>query len=201
MSSLDHTSSSIADSYARALLSLTEDAGCSDEVHDTLRDLVDGMNRDQALAVFMMSRSIDDDRRTDLLEQHFRGKMHDLLLNTLQVINRKGRCELIPLVYERYRLALEELRNEIDVYVTSAIELTDAIRADLIEAATRVAGRTARLIETVDPEILGGLIVRIGDEKLDSSVSRRLERIHDAFEQRASQEIHSGKRYYEGANA
>ena len=136
-----------------------------------------------------------------MMETHFRGKMPDLLLNALQIVNENDRCELIPLIYEQYRLALEELRNEIDVHVTSAVELTEGMRAQIATAATQVAGKTARLVEKVDPAILGGLVVRIGDDKLDSSVSRQLEQIRDVFEERASHEIHSGKAFFESAES
>ena len=61
----------------------------------------------------------------------------------------------------------------------------------------RYAGRTARLVEKVDPELLGGLVLKVGDQKIDSSLSRR---IHDAREglfERASQELHAEKSYFD----
>ncbi|MCB9851150.1 MAG: ATP synthase F1 subunit delta [Phycisphaerales bacterium] len=195
MAGFDHNSTSIADSYAKSLLELTEQARTTDSVVGAFRDFVEYIGRDTAFHDFLTSHAVDTDRRAAVLEKLFRGKLDDLLLSAVQVINRKGRCELIPLIYDRYRLAVEEVRNEVDVYVTSAVPLSDASRTQLTQAVTRVAGKTPRIVEQVDPNILGGLIVRIGDEKLDNSVARQLAAIAGKLDERTVQEIHSGREY------
>ncbi|HRX85307.1 MAG TPA: ATP synthase F1 subunit delta [Phycisphaerae bacterium] len=197
MATYDHGSQAIADSYAKTLLDLTQAAGTTGAVQEEFRAFAKLMETDAAFAEFMTSQSVDADRRALVLEKHFRGRMNDLLLSTLQVINRKGRTELIPLIFEQYRLAVEEVNNEVDVLVTSAVPLTDALRQRLAETATKVAGKTARLVETVDPAILGGLVVRIGDEKLDASVARHLQRLGNVLHERAVHEIHAGKAFVE----
>jgi F-type H+-transporting ATPase subunit delta len=201
MAEFDYGSYAVADSYARSLLELSEEAGASDEALAEFGELVSLMERDADFGGFMTSPAVDTDTRRDVLEKHFRGKLSDLLLNTLQVINRKDRAELIPLVYERYRLALEQVRNEVDVYVTAAVELSGALRKAIRHAASKITGKTARLVEKVDPGILGGLVVQIGDEKMDSSVLRQLQQIRRTLHERASQEIHSGKEYVESASS
>jgi F-type H+-transporting ATPase subunit delta len=197
MAKYDHGSAQIADSYAKTLLELTEGAGTTGDVVEEFREFVEFMQRDSDMAVFLTSRAIDTERRAAVMEKHFRGRMNDLLLNTLQVINRRGRGELIPLIYERYRLAVEDVRNEIDVHVTSAVPLNDALRQQLAEAAGRLAGKTPRLVEQVDPAIIGGLVVRVGDEKLDNSVARRLARLWTVLDERTTIEIHSGRAFFQ----
>lgn len=197
MANYDHGSQAIADSYAKTLLDLTEQAGTTDTAADEFRQFAELMERDAAFAEFLTSHSVDPDRRALVLEKHFRGRMNNLLLSTLQVINRKDRTALIPLIYEQYRLAVEEARNEVDVHVTSAVPLTDGLRQQLAETATKVAGKTARLVEKVDPAILGGLVVRIGDEKLDASVARHLQRLGGMLHERSVHEIHGGKAFVE----
>jgi F-type H+-transporting ATPase subunit delta len=197
MAKYDHGSTAIADSYAGTLLGLAEEAKNADTVITEFEDFVSFMEKDAVFGDFMTNPAVDADDRAAVLEKHFRGKYSDLLVNTLQVVNKKGRGELLPLIYERFRLKLEEVRNEVDVHVTSAVELNDALRDKVRHAAAGVAGRTPRLVEEVDPGILGGLVVRIGDKKLDSSVVNRLHQFRETLDERASREIHSGKAFFE----
>jgi len=199
MAGFDHNAESIADNYARTLLELSEEAQRSEAILSEFQDFVSLMEKDAAFGNFMVNPAVDADDRRELLEKHFRGKMDNLLLSALQVVNRRNRCELAPLICERYRLALEEARGEVDVYVTTAVELTSSLRDQITQAATAVAGKKARLIEQVDPDILGGLVVRIEDEKLDSSVARQLNRLHDMLAKRASQELHGDRSFVEMA--
>jgi F-type H+-transporting ATPase subunit delta len=195
MASYDHNSTAIADSYAKTLFELTEQAGTVDVVLNQFRDFVAYMQRDADFAGFMTSHAVDSDRRAEVLEKHFRGKLDDLLLSTLQVINRKGRGELVPLICDRFETVVETARNEVEVDVTSAVSLSDAARINLRETVGRVFGKTAKLVEHVDPAILGGLIVRVGDEKLDSSVVKRIAGLSNRLHERAIHEIHDGQAY------
>ena len=200
MAKLDHTYDAIADIYAGTLLQLSEAAGNSEKVQAELVELVELMDKVPTFGDFMLNPAIDADNRRAVLEKVFRGKLDDLSLDALQVINRKGRCEIVPLISERYRLQLEEVRDEVDVYVTSAAELPKKLRRKVQEAATRLAGKTARLVEKVDPEVLGGLVVRIRDQKIDASVFCQLGKLREALRERALHEIHGGKDYFQAAN-
>jgi F-type H+-transporting ATPase subunit delta len=198
MAEFDYTSVPIADSYATALLELAEQAGAAENVLAEMQAFVQLMRQDEGFGGFMSSLAVDPDERQAALEK-LRGRLSDLLLNTLQVINRKGRCPLIPLIAARLRLQLEDLRHEVDVRVTSAVDLTDELRTRLAKAVGRLVGLTPRLIETVDPAIGGGLIVRIGDDKRDGSLTGRLARLRATLIDRIALEIHSGRQYIDAA--
>jgi len=197
MATTDDTVIAIADSYAEALLGLSESQGNSDKILAELAELAAGFEQDEAVADFFSSPAVDDQARQAGLEKMFRGRLSDLLVDTLCVLNAKGRASIIPAVYERYRLALERLRGEVDVYVTGAHPLTSKLRGRLSEVVARRTGQRPRLIENVDPLLLGGLVVQIGDEKLDCSVANRLRSLRESLRDRASREIHAGKVYFE----
>ena len=160
------------------------------------------LEKDAALADFLSSPAVDEEAREAAMEKMFRNRMNDLLLDTLQVLNAKGRSSIIPALYERYRLALERARGAVDVQVTTAVPLTDELRDRLGQTVAQRTGLKPLLIEQVDPALLGGLVVQIGDQKLDGSVSHRLRRLRqalsEAFRERASREIHAGKEYFDG---
>ncbi|MHC4067379.1 MAG: ATP synthase F1 subunit delta [Planctomycetota bacterium] len=201
MPATDDTVIAIADAYAEALLELSESQGNSDRILAELAELAACFEKDAAVADFFSSPAVDDQTRQDALEKMFRGRLNDLLVDALCVLNSKGRASIVPAVYERFRLALERVRGEVDVQVTSAHPLTSKLRDRLREVLGRQTGRRPRLIERVDPAMLGGLVVQIGDEKLDCSAARRLQLLGQAFRERASREIHAGKAYFEGTDS
>ncbi|MFQ5492279.1 MAG: ATP synthase F1 subunit delta [Phycisphaerae bacterium] len=197
MSTTDTSVMAIADSYAQALLGLTEQQGVSDEVLEQLAALKTSLETDAGLADFMASAAIDEDARAKTLERACRGKMSDVLLDTLLVMNSKGRSSIVPVFCDRYRLAVELHRRQVEVQVTSATPLNKKQRASLSEVLQKITGQQPVLIETVDASVLGGLVVQVGDEKLDCSVAGRLNALRRALADRASRELHAGKQYVE----
>ena len=197
MPAVDENVIAIADSYATALLELSEERGVSAQILDELAELTAGMERDEGLRDFLTSAAIDDDERSRVMEKAFRGKINDLLLDALLVMNAKGRSPIIPVVHERFRLALARAHGEVDVEVTTASPLSRKLRNRLLEVLGRITGKKPMLVETVDESLLGGLVVQIGDQKLNGSVARRLELLRESFRARASREIHAGKEYFE----
>lgn len=201
MAKLDHNATAVADAYAKTLLDLCLRKDNADRVAEEFADFVELMKKDAAFGDFMTSIAVDEDTRRAVLEKHFRGKMDDLLLSTLQVINRRGRGDLLGLIRERFVYWLGEHRNQVDVRVASAIPLTDALRQKLSAAIQSLTGQSPRILETVDESLLGGLVIRVGDDKLDGSVRRQLRMIYDQMHERASAELHSNRQHYDVAGA
>jgi F-type H+-transporting ATPase subunit delta len=198
MAQIDHTQDALADRYADAIVGLAEQHGQADAVLDGLQGLMALMSADEGLDEALRSPAVDPDVRARAIEKACRGKFPEVLVNALQVINRKGRMSLLPVIAERYRLALEELRNEVDVYVTSAVPLTKEMQAQVVAGVSKaISGRTPRLIEQVDPSLLAGVVIQIGDRKFDGSVSRRLKRLSEKLHLRAVHEIHRTSEHVE----
>lgn len=191
----------VARVYAGAILQLAESQGDVDILFEELRNFADCVERDADLRNFVCSPIVNAEARRKTLENIFRGKRTDLFVDGLQVMNRKGRLGLISAVAEAYRLERDKLRNRTEVRVTSALPLTDELRSMLIEAASQRIGCDVDLVESVDESLIGGLVLQIGDEKWDASVATRLKRLGQSMSERASREIHSGKRHYEEAIA
>lgn len=191
----------IARVYSSAMLKLAEERGDVNVLFEELGDLAGRVDADPALAGFFTDPTVDAGHRTQAIERLFRGRYSDLFVDSLQVLNQKGRLGLIRAVAETYRLERETLQGRVEVHVRSATALTDALRNELRTAAGKHTGMEADLVETVDESVIGGLVVQIGDRKFDGSVATRLRRMGHSLKERASTEIHSGKKYFEGAAA
>jgi F-type H+-transporting ATPase subunit delta len=183
--------SALARVYAEALVKAA--AGAPAALDDELAGLVALLDRAPELEPVLANPLVDGEHKRRLLERLLRGGATDLLVDALQVMRSKGRLGILRAVAAE----LHELRvaqeGRIEVRVASAVPLGPALRAELEAAAAARTGKRPVLIESVDPGLLGGLVVRIGDDKIDSSVANELARLEEDLLARASRELHSGK--------
>lgn len=190
----DEDELAIAQLYADALRRLAPDEaeeGLLAEL-DAVVEMLDG---NPEIEEVFRSPLVDAERRRETLERALRGRASDLLVDTLQVMNRKGRLGLLRALAEAYRREYESARGIVEVEVTTAVPLSDELRRRTAEAAGRMVGATARLAETVEPELLGGIVIRVGDRKIDSAVATEISKIANRLLERSSRELLSGKTY------
>lgn len=185
----------IARVYSGALLKLAAEAKQEDAVREELADLVAFIGRNANFAQFLFSPTVDAPSREKTLEKLFRGRYSDVLVNTLLVLNRKERLALLSAMGEAFEHQYVTLKGRVEVYVRSAAPLTDAQREKVKQAASEKLGAGVALIETVDPALLGGLVVVIGDDRFDMSVASRLGTIRASLVERAVRESHSGRSF------
>ena len=190
MPKADDRELAVAGLYARSILGLAVESGKEDDFLEEMQDLAGLVEKDAALEDFFGSPLVDLGERAEAIERWFRGKASDLLVNSLQVLNRKGRLGILPTIAEVLRQEHQKLRRRVDVHVRTAVPLADSTRKKLQKAASDYVGREAQLIEVVDPELLGGLVLQVGDQKIDGSLKRELEEMRDALEVRSAHELH-----------
>lgn len=198
MPSVSDPDFAVARVYSAAMLQLAESQGEVDVLLEELRDFAARIDENAELRAFLSSPTVDMDVRRRTLETMLRGRYSDLLVDSLQVLNRKGRLGLIPSVAEAYALARDEFHGRVQVQVRTAAFLSVELRERIKDVVGRYTGKEADLVETVDESLIGGLVVQIGDQKFDTSVATRLKRLGGALRDRASQEIHSGRTHVEG---
>jgi F-type H+-transporting ATPase subunit delta len=192
MASVDERSLALGRVYALAILALAEPQGQSAEVLEELAGLAQLLAGDADLELFFASPLIEEEAREEVIEKTFRGRASDLLVDALQVINRKGRLGQLRAIAEAYRLEYRGLHGMVDARVRTAVPLSPELRDRLRAAVARFTGKQPDLTEKVEPSLLGGMIVEVAGKKIDTSVSSRLSQLGAAFDRRASQEIQSG---------
>jgi F-type H+-transporting ATPase subunit delta len=111
----------------------------------------------------------------------FLADAHPLVRNVVKVLVDHGRLDEVDEVAADYRTLVKELEHQLDVHVTSAIELGDDLRAKLEQRLGESTGKQVRLHASVDPEIIGGLVVRHGDTLVDTSLRGRLDQLRLAL--------------------
>lgn len=180
---------SLARIWCDAVFKIAARQGVEDAVLEEWRGLVELLDRDPQLEAVLASPLVSIEEKRQLIETGFRGKASDLFVDTLQVLGSKSRLGLLRPVAVAFREAWMASKKQVEVSVTSAVPLSPELRQSLVAAASRFAGRQAQLTEKVDARLLGGLVVRVGDDKFDDSVSRELEQFTAAFAARGSREL------------
>lgn len=185
----------VADVYAEALLKEAEERGELDAVAAELADLIAYMDRERDFNAFLTAETVDDEPRRESLERLFRGRMSDLLLNLLQVLNNRDRLGLLRAVARCVQLRMEARRDQQEVTVRTAMPLDDRMRELVRRTVSSHIGKEALLIEAVEPELIGGMVLQIGDVQVDASVAARLLDMRKRLRERATAEVHRGEQY------
>lgn len=185
----------LADVYAEGLLEAATERQAAEGLYGEFQDLIRFMDAEPEFDKFLTAESVDDDPRRDSLEKLFRGKMQDLLLNLLQVLNNRGRTDLVRLVFRAVQLRMEARHHQQEVVVETAMPLSDETKTMLKERLSTYIGKEALLMEEVVPELIGGVVIHIEDEQIDASVASHVRRLSNRFHERAVVEIHDEKSY------
>jgi F-type H+-transporting ATPase subunit delta len=175
----------IAKVYARSLFEVAREQGKLDQVHEQLGQFVDALNQSRELAVFFFSPYFSVKEKQDALGRVL-VDAEEILLNFLSLLIEKHRMPVIFRIRDAFEQLWEEENRTLPVEVTSAIELDASTIESLAENIGERAGRKVKLATRVDPDILGGLVVRVGNSILDASIRNRLEQLRRHVAQGAS---------------
>lgn len=164
----------VAALYSKALLGAAGDR--SDQIADELESVVkDCLDRFPKLETALASPRITEEAKETMLNRVFQGKLDKTLLNFLKVLTRRRRLGALRAIQVATSALRDEKHGKVRVQVTSAQPLTDTQKSEIIAKLKTNLGKTAVLVEKIDPSLLGGLILRIGDRVYDGSALGKLQ--------------------------
>ena len=169
----------IATVYARSLFEVAMDQDKLDVVREQLGAFADALSETRELQVFFFSPYFSTQEKKDGLERAVTGA-DPAVLNFLELLIEKHRMPAIFRIRARYDALWEEENKLLPVQITSAVELDEAIVKQLGDRISEQTGRKVELSSSVEPDILGGIVVRVGNSVLDASVRNRLDQLRRA---------------------
>ncbi len=186
----DVKSLQVAQVYAEALLDAAEKDGQVEEVLEDFQELLRNTEAEGSdLRNFFASGVIGRATRGRAIEEAFGGRAHPLLVNFLLVLNDHDRVRLLPAILFKVQDIRDQRARRLPVYLHSAVPLADE-QVERIRARVRESLRLEPVIETrVDPELLGGVLLRVGDWVFDGTVRRRINDVRNELLARSSHEI------------
>lgn len=164
-----------ANQYARALLELANSRGQAAEMRDELHGLSTIIQSNPMFKAFCEDPAIGRDERRAVLERTFRGKLSELLMNALLVLNVKGRLYLLPQIALQYQMMLDRQMGNVQVDLTVAQPMDEATLGNVQSRISQAIRKNAVVTQIVDESIIGGMIARVDDRLIDGSVKAQLE--------------------------
>ena len=166
----------LAQVYARSLFEVAKEHDVLDDVHEQLGIWADALSENRTLQLFFFSPRFNSTEKKDAIRKIIDGG-DERFLNFLELLAERHR---LPVTF-RIRRTFDELWREenklLPVEVTSAVELDESVVRSIGERIEERTGRRVELTSKVDPNIIGGLVLRVGNRVLDASVHGRLERL------------------------
>ena len=175
----------LAQVYGRSLFQVARERGKLDLVREQLGAVADALAQNRELQIFFFSPYFSTDEKQNALERMIDGA-DEVLMNFLKLLIEKHRMPVIFRIRQRYERLWDEENRTLPVEITSAIELDEATTESLGRAIGERTGRRVVLATRVDPDILGGIVVRVGNSILDASIRNRLEQLRRHVAQAAS---------------
>jgi F-type H+-transporting ATPase subunit delta len=166
----------IAEVYSRALFEAAKDNDVVDRIHEELAQVDDALREDRELQLFFFSPYFTSDEKKEAVGRVVEGA-DERLVNFLELLAERHRMPLLPRVRRQFDAMWADEHKLLPVSVTSAVELDESLVEDIGSRIQDQTGRRVELSSNVDPEVLGGLVVRVGNMVLDASVRNRLEQL------------------------
>jgi F-type H+-transporting ATPase subunit delta len=166
----------IARNYADTLLALAQRAGDPAAWGQMMREVSDAVQRDERVHQFLMTPKLPTRRKMEILGAAFRDRFPLVFVRFLQIVVQHRRQALIPAIAVEYGYLLDAVEGRVHADVTVARAIDESVRTALANELTRrlALGRQVIPDVRIDPAILGGVVVRLGDTVMDGSVRSRL---------------------------
>ena len=179
----------VAARYAKSLLDLGKEMGTLSAVKADMDLLSKTMAESRDLRLLLRNPIVKHDKKLAILKAIFEGKVSDMTLRFFTILTDKNRESAIEGIGPEFLVQYNILRGIQSAEVTSATPLTAASRAELQALVTQQTGHTdVQLTEKVDPELIGGFVLRVGDNQIDDSVRTSLRKLRTSLQENSYQQ-------------
>src|SRR3954451_1724552 len=166
----------IARVYADALFGVAKEKDELDEIHEQLGQFADAMDESHDMQSFFFSPYFSTSEKSEAISKAISGA-NDEFVNFLELLTEKNRMPVIFAIRRTFDELWAEERKRLDVTVTSAVELDPKVVKKVGDEIQKQTGREIDLNSVVDENVIGGLVLRVGNRVLDASVRAKLERL------------------------
>jgi F-type H+-transporting ATPase subunit delta len=163
--------------YAKALLELALEKGVLDEVHSDMQAFAEICKQNRDFELMLKSPVIPHYRKYNVLEAILKGKVHTVSFAIFDIITRKNREELLPEIAAAFHQQYNDYKNIQVAQVTTTFPLDDTLRNHFQKIVQEVTGKQVELHEKIDPTLIGGYLLQIGDKQADESVKNKLRKL------------------------
>ncbi len=169
----------VAVRYAKSLITLAVEKGLLAEANTDMALLDKTCDENPELMVMLNSPVINTDKKVSVLKAIFANSIGELAMSFVVLMTNKKREYLLPEIAEQFNNLYREMQGIIKAVVTSAVPLDDNIRSQI--RARIGVDKQIEFVEKIDPSLIGGFIVRVGDKQFDGSIARSISDLKKTF--------------------
>ncbi|GAB3859789.1 ATP synthase F1 subunit delta [Hymenobacter terrigena] len=179
----------VAARYAKSLLDLGKEMGTLSAVKDDMDLLSKTMAESRELRLLLRNPIVKHDKKLAILNAIFKGKVSDMTMRFFTILTEKNRESAIEGIGPEFLAQYNVMQGIQSAQVTSATPLTPASRAEIRALVTKQTGLAeVQLTEKVDPELIGGFVLRVGDNQIDDSVRTSLRKLRTSLQENSYQQ-------------
>ena len=169
--------------YARALFEMAQAEGVVSRVEEELFRLREPLKGNPELLQFLKDPNVKPEGKRQALGDLFQGRVHPLVLSTLISLSDQDRAGRVLHVIEDFSTIAAAARQTITGEVTVVVTLDDATLNRMATELSRITGKNVKLLQRIDPAILGGAIITVGEQIIDGSLRRKLDQLKEKLAQ------------------
>jgi F-type H+-transporting ATPase subunit delta len=170
--------------YVKSLLGLAIEQKALENVHNDMILFSKTYNESKEFALVLRSPVILHDKKREILAKIFKGKVHSLTMSFFDIITRKNREPLLGAIAREFHNAYNEYKGVGKATVTSAVPLDQQLRSEFETLVRKYSEKNqVELVERVDPEMIGGFILKVGDRQIDASIKNKIKTLKVKFSQ------------------
>lgn len=167
--------------YAKSLMDLAIEQNSLDRAYADMKMVDDICDKNREMRAVLKSPVIKGDKKIAIIESVFEGRLSPIVSGFIKIITQHRREYMLHEISDSFVKQYNYYKNISVAEITTAVKLSDETRKRLAESLRKSEGREVQIREKVDPSLIGGLIVRIGDRQYDGSISRKLHDLKKEF--------------------
>lgn len=171
----------VASRYAKSLLDLAQEQGQLDAVKAEIESVISVLKSNAELLAVLKNPIISGDKKRNILAALFDGKVNPIILSFFYILVNKGRAAILLDIAQEFIRTYNEAKGIVKASVTSATALSERNLAELKQIIAEEIKATVVLKNVVDPSLIGGFVVRVGDRQIDASIAGRLNKLEKHF--------------------
>lgn len=173
-----------ASRYAKSLLELADEKGVLEEVHKDMLSFYELCKENREFELMLKNPIIKHDKKRAILELIFKGKVNDLTMAIFDIITRKNREGILPVIAREFHVQYNFLKKIEVAKVTTAVALSPELRSQFEDLVKKISSKDkVELTEVVDKDIIGGYVLKINDRQIDDSLKSKLKALELKFSQ------------------
>lgn len=170
--------SKAAGRYAKSLIDLSKEQNALEDLKRDMLAFEAIVERHSELSAILKNPIVPLDKKLGILEALFKNTVHTITLSFFKLLVNKGRAALLVDIASQFIKQYNEFKGIVKVEVSTATSLTDAAKAEVIALVkNKIGANEVQLVEKVDEQLIGGLVLKVGDRQFDGSIANGLNRL------------------------